>query len=470
MGEPLSSSHQRDSQPGSLPATGGEGAPLPYPAGTGLARLLTCVFEGWNRAGIPFVILRNYENLPAATSNDVDVLVEPSRLKEAEQVSIGAAKTAGYRLHNRIEFASLGLFFYEPQALQQIQVDLYPELAWRGFTVLRADAVIAERVDSGLFAIPHPVHEACISLLGRLLQHGEVAEKYKPQILAGFRSEVEKAKRVLSEPFGIALSDGLVNRVLAENWAGVADLARPLRRALMFRALTRHPLATAAVLIRAGLRILRRWFRPGGMVLVILGADGSGKSTVAAQLIERLRPTFPPGKGLQVHWKPVVFFRQRRQPSGKPNIDPHGQPARGLLASVCYLTGHWLEYLLGSLLQFRPAMFRGGLVLIDRYYYDFLIDQRRYRLSVPNVLVRVLFRALRQPDLVFLLDAPANVLQARKREVSPAETERQIQAYRQLVASLPQGYTFDATAYPDRVTAELTRQLLDWLAARTQNR
>lgn len=115
-------------------------------------------------------------------------------------------------------------------------------------------------------------------------------------------------------------------------------------------------------------------------------------------------------------------------------------------------------------------MFRGGLVLIDRYYYDFLIDQRRYRLSVPNGIIRLLFRTLRQPDLVFLLDAPAEVLQARKREVSPAETERQVQAYRQLVATLPQGRTLDATAPPYRVTAELTRQLLDWLASRIKNR
>jgi thymidylate kinase len=250
----------------------------------------------------------------------------------------------------------------------------------------------------------------------------------------------------------------------------VADLVKPLRRALIFRALTRSPVRAATALVRDSARIFRRWFRPSGMVLVILGADGSGKSTVGAQLIERLRPSFSPGKGLQVHWKPVVFFRKRRQPSGKPNTDPHGQPPRGWLASLCYLAGHWLEYVLGSLLQFRPAMFRGGLVLIDRYYYDFLIDQRRYRLSVPNGIIRLLFRTLRQPDLVFLLDAPAEVLQARKREVSPAETERQVQAYRQLVATLPQGRTLDATAPPYRVTAELTRQLLDWLASRIKNR
>ena len=69
--------------------------------------------------------------------------------------------------------------------------------------------------------------------------------------------------------------------------------------------------------------------------------------------------------------------------------------------------------------------FRGGLVLIDRYYYDFLIDQRRYRLQVPQWLVRLGLAFLKKPDLVLLLDAPADVLQSRKQEVALTETRRQ---------------------------------------------
>ena len=50
-------------------------------------------------------------------------------------------------------------------------------------------------------------------------------------------------------------------------------------------------------------------------------------------------------------------------------------------------------------------------MLIDRYYYDFFVDQRRYRLRVPQAIVRLGHFFLKKPDLVVLLDAPAEVLQ-----------------------------------------------------------
>ena len=103
-------------------------------------------------------------------------------------------------------------------------------------------------------------------------------------------------------------------------------------------------------------------------------------------------------------------------------------------------------------------------MLIDRYYYDFFVDQRRYRLSVPLFLVRLGLCFLKKPDLVLLLDAPAEVLQRRKQEVAPAETERQRAAYRELVGGLPNGRVLDATQAPEKVGADINRAILDFMA------
>ncbi len=442
----------------------------PKRAPVALADLLVRLFQAWTQAEIPFLILRNYQDLPASTSNDVDVLLSPEQMRQAEQVLLSAARSAGYHLHNRIEFASLGLFLYHPESAHQIQIDLFSKVAWRGFTVLSADTMLKARIARGSFSIPEPVHEAASSLLDRLLQHGRVGDKYKPTILAAFAANPEKAKAVLVAPFGRGLAEAVVGRALEQNWAAVEQLTKALRRALIRRSFSHRPCRTTLSLLSDAVRLLRRWFAPGGMTIVVLGADGSGKSTVGTQAMEHLRATFPPGKGLQVHWKPVVFFRHRRQPTGRPTVDPHGQQARNRIASLAYLAGHWLEFFLGSHLQFRPVLFRGGLVLIDRYYYDFFVDQRRYRLQVPHWVVRAMFALLRQPDLVFLLDAPAAVLQSRKQEVPPAETARQVEAYRQLVARLPQGRVLDATQPAEHVAAHLTLQVLGWLEQRANRR
>jgi thymidylate kinase len=126
--------------------------------------------------------------------------------------------------------------------------------------------------------------------------------------------------------------------------------------------------------------------------------------------------------------------------------------------------------MLGSHLRLRPVTFRGGLVLIDRYYYDFFVDQRRYRLSVPPFVVRLGHFFLKKPDLVVLLDAPAEVLQARKQEVPLAETERQRQAYLALVKGLHNGRVVDATQPPEKVGADISGAILTFMAERTAKR
>ena len=436
----------------------------------GLSHLLTAIFSGWKSQGIQFLILRNYEGLPAITTNDVDVLVLPSQRAEAERVMIHLAGDAGYFLHNRVEFATISYFFHHPESLRQIQIDLFSSLRWHAFEVVSTETVLARRLDRGLFDIPHPAHEAVLDLITRLLYQGEVREKYRPIILAGFKAHSEVARPLMEAAFGSGWAEVLVTQSLREDWAALERAWKPLRRTLVWRRCSRHPWATLKALCGDVARGLRRVLQPGGMTVVILGADGSGKSTVGDRIIENLKNTFNPGKGLRVHWKPVVFFKSRRRSNTGPNVNPHGQKRRSRFASMLYLGGHWLEFVAGSFLVFFPALFKNGLVLVDRYHYDFEVDPRRFRLQVPLWLVRGLFRFLKAPDLVFLCDAPPEVLQSRKQEVPLAETRRQVEAYRCLVRRLPQGRVLDATQPPDAVATELTRQTLDAMRQRVARR
>jgi thymidylate kinase len=221
--------------------------------------------------------------------------------------------------------------------------------------------------------------------------------------------------------------------------------------------------------LRGAIRLIKRWFWPPGVTVVLCGADGSGKSTAAQALINGLSCTFPPKNVRQFHWKPPLFSAGR-QAARAPTTDPHGRPARRPVLSLCYFGIHWLEFLLGSHLRLRPITSRGGLVLIDRYYYDFFVDQRRYRLAVPLFIIRLGHFFLKKPDVVVLLDAPASVLQSRKQEVPFAETERQRAAYLRLVQSLDNGRVVDATQPPEKVGADITRLILDFMAERTARR
>jgi len=434
-----------------------------------ISQLVTAVFRAWQQVGINCLVLRNYEGLPHFTTNDIDVLVDPGQLRQAEQALLGAASEAGFRLHNRVEFATLALYLSSRQSNAQAHFDLFTALKWRGFEFLACQEFLRRRVGRDLFFIPHPADEAATKLLASLIYTGKVKEKYKLFIAAGLRAEPAAITDLLARTYRCAHAKFLVAAGAQERWADIEAATGALRRALILRQLTRHPWRTIKSLLVDARRLVRRFLRPPGVALVLCGADGSGKSTAASAVMEELSGTFSPSKVHHFHWKPPVFSAKRRAARG-PATDPHGQPVRGPLVSLCYFGFHWLEFFLGSHLRFRPITFRGGLVLIDRFYYDFFVDQRRYRLRVPQSIVRLGHLFFKQPDLVVLLDAPAEVLQSRKQEVALAETERQRAAYLELVRSLRNGRVIDATQPPEKVGADISRAILDFMAERTRNR
>ncbi|HOW78143.1 MAG: hypothetical protein GX450_08265 [Verrucomicrobia bacterium] len=434
-----------------------------------ISQLVRAVFRAWDQDGMAFLILRNYEGLPDFTTNDIDVLVAPGQRRRAEQTLVAAAREAGFRLHNRAEFMPVALYLSSRRSHAQAHFDLFDASKWRAFDFLGCQGFLERRVRRELFAVPHPADEAATSLLSFLIYTGRVKEKYRAFITAQCRAEAAAMTKLLAQTYGAARARFLVAAGAEQRWTAIESAAGALRRTLILRQLTRHPGRTLRSVLADAKRLTLRFLRPPGLTVVLCGADGCGKSTIARVVTDELSCTFSPLKGRHFHWKPPVFTARRRAARG-PATNPHGQPVRNRFASLVYFLFHWLEFFLGSHLSFRPITFRGGLVLIDRYYYDFFVDPGRYRLQLSPGLARLGYAFLKKPDLVILLDAPAEVLQSRKQEVPRPETERQCRAYRALVSRLPNGRIIDAAQPIETVGADIARVILDYMAERTQRR
>jgi thymidylate kinase len=150
--------------------------------------------------------------------------------------------------------------------------------------------------------------------------------------------------------------------------------------------------------------------------------------------------------------------------------NPHGKKAYGELISMLKLVYLWVDYTVGYWLKIYPRVARSTLVMFDRYYHDLLVDPRRYRFGGSRLLAGFFGKILPQPQLWIFLDAPAKVLQERKREVSPQETARQCEAYRRLAVTLPGTLTVDASQDLERVVARVDEAILGLLAARARQR
>jgi thymidylate kinase len=181
--------------------------------------------------------------------------------------------------------------------------------------------------------------------------------------------------------------------------------------------------------------------------VVLLGPDGAGKSSVISGLMERLNPA-----GLAVkmrHLKPRMVAQLRGQPITIV-VDPHAMPPRGAFLSLVKIAVWLMEEWFFTLFQEKSRT----LLICDRYYHDLLVDPVRFRFGAPMWTARLIGSLMPRPKLWILLNAPADVLQARKQEVAPEETARQVGAYLTFVRSQPKHVIVDASQPLDKVIAD----------------
>ena len=202
------------------------------------------------------------------------------------------------------------------------------------------------------------------------------------------------------------------------------------------------------------------------MMLVFLGPDGSGKSSVIERVMVDLAPSFSAVR--YMHLRPKLGLTVVL--NGPPVVDPHAQVPRGLLTSLVKVVYFFFDYTFGYLLKVRPLLARSTFVVFDRYYHDMLVDPRRYRYGGPMWLARWVGSIIPGPDIFILLDAPPEILQARKKEVTFDETSRQRQAYLELVQGMKNGKVIDASQPLDKVVADVNRVVLDFMAERMRKR
>jgi thymidylate kinase len=209
----------------------------------------------------------------------------------------------------------------------------------------------------------------------------------------------------------------------------------------------------------AGVR--RRRPAGGGLFVLVVGPDGSGKSTLSRRLIEETQTRFR--NPVHMHWRPGLLPRAGSLvgvKGGEPS-DPHAQEPHGLLLSLALLTYYWIDFFLGTWIRIWPVRARGDLVVMERGWLDIAVDPRRYHLAVPSKLVELLGRFLPAPDLVVILAADPHMLSRRKAELPPAELHRQMRRWREV--SFPRRTVrlpLDASQSPESLVDQVAREIL----------
>ncbi|MER7072451.1 hypothetical protein [Terrabacter sp. NPDC000476] len=186
--------------------------------------------------------------------------------------------------------------------------------------------------------------------------------------------------------------------------------------------------------------------RRRGTVVVLVGTDGSGKSTIAAELTQRLEraglPTASAYFGMAHGNLPGVVLARRLlgvapagDRAGTPQSTSPSTKPGGLDHATVRRAAAWFyaaEYVWRWSTAVAPHLVRGRVVVVDRWVWD--LRESPWPGSRASAWLE---RAVPRPDVVALGDAPAALIHARKPERSEAEQARQQAHFHGILAGRP---------------------------------
>ncbi len=215
--------------------------------------------------------------------------------------------------------------------------------------------------------------------------------------------------------------------------------------------------------------------------IAVIGGDGAGKTTITRRLLgSRRRPFRYLYMGINIESSnaalPTSRLLQRLRHGQQRPVSifataprrPKPRGARGALRSgarlLYRLSEEWYRQALCWLYELR-----GEIVLCDRHFlYDFYepAARRAEKGLADRLHLWILTHVYPRPDLVLLLDAPAEVLFARKGEASLEFLAGRRAAMLEIGAGDPRFARVDATQPLDAVSREVEARIEHFLAGR----
>ena len=316
-------------------------------------RLFTEYLGALSSAGIPFVLLRNYEEFPSRIGHDLDLFIPRADCARSSEIFRSLLSAAGGKVlivNERDYFLDIRFVLDAPVA-DAIHLDLFHgSFTWHSLHYLSEAELLDRRGAYRGLPVPRPAHEAFNLVFGSILWGGFFKARYRPRIETLLHDDKERLEfdACVLRAFGAAGKlpfDLLAETDPAENTIG--KYAKKLRRALKWECFKRAPLGTVKLLLRHWKVELTSLLRPKGYHLAFLGPDGAGKSTVIDGVLKQIGELF--GERYIYHWRPqllpdVGVLLGKRKASIEPETSPHGKSQLSVAWALVRLAWYWLDY------------------------------------------------------------------------------------------------------------------------------
>lgn len=428
---------------------------------------LSSLFSGLNNKGVPYCILRNYEGLPESNSSkDVDILIESNMLEVSRDILSQTAKETNAKYYSEQHFQAIECFDFYTEKMDSVKVDFFFNFETRGAKFLDGEEILGKKRAFKSFFVADEVHDAVISWLKPLITGGVIKEKYREKIISVASKKTKEFKECTTHVVGNSLSNKLMPLILDHRLDETLEYTYRIKIVAWLRSLIREPYRVIKnFLIHYAVEVKRQILFPKKKMVVIIGPDGTGKTTVIEKLSDHISELckYDKKKVKIFHFRPSMLPNLKRllTPNKSRATDeeftrPHRAQPSGFIMSLFRQLYYFTDYTVGYFIKVRPLFAKGNLVFFDRYFYDFIVDPARSRVKLPQFIPLFLMKLVPKPKVAIYLDNDTETILKRKQELSKNELSRQLTEYRNLTEKFPWFYRVDGRKPVEDIVREIS--------------
>jgi thymidylate kinase len=433
---------------------------------------LVDLFKTFSQAEINYCVLRNYDGLPYdLRGSDLDILLRPDSVCRARRLIVATAyKHSGFAVWRELNDYNIGYFCCSGTDHKGrrwgVHIDLMIAFRWHGLDYYSSDHVLSRVVTRHGVRVANACDANLTAFLDKVLTicsmhkdcYGQAAAKAYAQL-------PDSTKEEIAATFGVKV-EFLARALETKEPNLLKSFARKLRRNLLIHQMSRCPTKVFGNKLKRFKTHCHRLLKKMGILVVVLGLDGSGKSTLielVGKEFERLVHT----KTEVRHYRPRLLpaiGQLAGQDSDKISVirNPHAKPPSGKIVSILRVAYCSTDYVLGYWLSLYPVLVKKGtVVFFDRYFYDYFIDPTRYFINAPKWVIRFFGWFIPKPDLILMLLPNAEKSIERKAELPIEVLLRQAEMIQKLGEKLKNVVWVDTSAAMEQSKEEMLQAIFD---------
>ena len=398
---------------------------------------------------------REMKTSDISSSSDLDFLISKSSKNEIlafckSHVLVGRVKN-----FQKSFMATTELFFSDGSFLS---LDLITKLIRKNLVFMDANQVLDKAfMNSEGVKLPRKKDDLNYLILFYLLNNAKISEKYQ-RFFGQLNNEDRERLRLF-----VYTRYGIYGANLTQTFKGLFDNMSLIKNKISNR-LVNSGFQFLRNSINYTIDTIRSLMFQKGLVISFSGVDGAGKSTLIADVAQRLKRDYRK-KVVILRHRPSLFpilsaFRYGKKEAEKRAGEtlPHQGKNYGLISSVLRFAYYYTDYLLGQTYVSVRYVSRGYVVLYDRYYFDFINDPRRSNISISKAIVNRLYSLIYKPKHNFFFYAAPEIIRERKQELSTSEISRLTMNYFSTFNRFEQKYTDSKYHCIENINREETLQ------------